>query len=103
MPVRDRPQAAQTRLRDLDPIWRAQLPDTVETIAFSIQLRGGSGFQVLKQLRASSNRPEAVIVVTNHPSDDYRIASRECGADHFFDKASEFHKVREVLLQIDAA
>ena len=30
-------------------------------------------------------------------------ASRECGADHFFDKASEFHKVREVLLQIDAS
>lgn len=72
-------------------------------LILDIQLRGGSGFQVLKQLRSSNNRPEAVIVVTNHPSDDYRIASRECGADHFFDKASEFHKVREVLLQIDAS
>jgi DNA-binding NarL/FixJ family response regulator len=72
-------------------------------LILDIQLRGGSGFQVLKHLRASSSRPEAVIVVTNHPSDDYRIASRECGADHFFDKASEFHKVREVLLQIDAS
>lgn len=72
-------------------------------LILDIQLRGGSGFQVLKQLRSSANRPEAVIVVTNHPSDDYRIASRECGADHFFDKASEFHKVREVLLQIDAS
>jgi DNA-binding NarL/FixJ family response regulator len=70
-------------------------------LILDIQLRGG--FQVLKHLRASSSRPEAVIVVTNHPSDDYRIASRECGADHFFDKASEFHKVREVLLQIDAS
>jgi DNA-binding NarL/FixJ family response regulator len=72
-------------------------------LILDIQLRGGSGFQVLKQLRTSGSRPEAVIVVTNHPSDDYRMASRECGADHFFDKASEFHKVREVLLQIDAA
>jgi DNA-binding NarL/FixJ family response regulator len=72
-------------------------------LILDIQLRGGSGFQVLKHLRASASRPEAVIVVTNHPSDDYRIASRECGADHFFDKASEFHKVREVLLQIDAS
>ena len=35
-------------------------------------------------------RPETIIVVTNYPSDDYRTASRECGADHFFDKASEF-------------
>lgn len=72
-------------------------------LILDIQLRGGSGFQILKHLRASSSRPEAVIVVTNHPSDDYRIASRECGADHFFEKASEFHKVREVLLQIDAS
>jgi len=72
-------------------------------LILDIQLRGGSGFQVLKQLRASTSRPEAVIVVTNYPSDDYRTASRECGADHFFDKASEFHKVREVLLQIDAS
>jgi DNA-binding NarL/FixJ family response regulator len=68
-------------------------------LILDIQLRGGSGFQVLKQLR-STGRPEAVIVVTNYPSDDYRTASRECGADHFFDKASEFHKVREVLLQL---
>ena len=49
-------------------------------------------------MRAAVTRPETIIVVTNYPSDDYRTASRECGADHFFDKASEFHKVREVLL-----
>jgi DNA-binding NarL/FixJ family response regulator len=72
-------------------------------LILDIHLRGGSGFQVLKQLRASTHRPEAVIVVTNHASDDYRIASRACGADHCFDKASEFHKVREILLQLDAA
>lgn len=70
-------------------------------LILDIQLRGGSGFQVLKQLRATGLcRPETVIVVTNYPSDDYRNASRECGADHFFDKASEFHKVREILLQM---
>jgi hypothetical protein len=50
---------------------------------------------------AGLSRPEAIIIVTNYPSDDYRTASRECGADHFFDKASEFHKVREVLIAID--
>ena len=51
-------------------------------------------------MRPACSRPEAIIVVTNYPSDDYRTASRECGADHFFDKASEFHKVREVLLEM---
>jgi DNA-binding NarL/FixJ family response regulator len=70
-------------------------------LILDIQLRGGSGFRVLKQLKiAGSMRPESVIVVTNYPTDDYRKASRECGADHFFDKASEFDKVREVLLEM---
>jgi len=70
-------------------------------LILDIQLRGGSGFRLLKQMRAAGlSRPEAIIIVTNYPSDDYRTASRECGADHFFDKASEFHKVREVLIAI---
>lgn len=70
-------------------------------LILDIQLRGGSGFRLLKMMRAAGmSRPETIIVVTNYPSDDYRTASRECGADHFFDKASEFHKVREVLLEM---
>lgn len=68
-------------------------------LILDIQLRGGSGFRLLKLMRAAGmTRPETIIVVTNYPSEDYRAASRECGADHFFDKASEFHKVREILL-----
>ncbi len=70
-------------------------------LILDIQLRGGSGFRLLKLMRAAGmTRPETIIVVTNYPSDDYRTASRECGADHFFHKASEFHKVREVLLEM---
>lgn len=70
-------------------------------LILDVQLRGGSGFRLLKQMRvAGFHRPEAVIIVTNYPSEDYRVASRECGVDHFFHKASEFHKVREVLLQM---
>lgn len=70
-------------------------------LILDIQLRGGSGFRLLKLMRAAGmTRPDTIIVVTNYPSDDYRAASRECGADHFFDKASEFHKVREVLLEM---
>jgi CheY-like chemotaxis protein len=70
-------------------------------LILDIQLRGGSGFRLLKLMRAAGmTRPETIIVVTNYPSEDYRTASRECGADHFFDKASEFHKVREVLLEM---
>lgn len=67
-----------------------------------VQLRRGSGIRLLKQLRATgTGLPELVIVVTNYPTDDYRKASQDCGANHFFDKASEFDKVRDVLLQHD--
>jgi DNA-binding NarL/FixJ family response regulator len=70
-------------------------------LILDIQLRGGSGFRLLKLMRAAGlSRPETIIVVTNYPTDDYRTASREWGADHFFDKASEFHKVHEVLLDM---
>ena len=70
-------------------------------LILDVQLRGGSCFRLLKEMRvAGLHRPEAVIIVTNYPNDDYRTASRACGVEHFFDKASEFHKVREVLLQM---
>ena len=86
----------------------AALPDALEGVRASqpqvlildVQLRGGgSGIRLLKQMRATGvRRPELVIVVTNYPTDDYRQASHHYGADHFFDKASEFDKVRDVLL-----
>jgi DNA-binding NarL/FixJ family response regulator len=70
-------------------------------LILDVQLRGGSCFHLLKRMRVEGcARPEAVIIVTNYPHEDYRAASRENGVDHFFDKASEFHKVREVLLQL---
>ena len=69
-------------------------------LILDIQLRRGSGIRLLKQMRATGmSLPELVIVVTNYPTDDYRQASHDCGANHFFDKASEFDKVRDVLLE----
>lgn len=69
-----------------------------------VQLRKGSGLLLLKQMRAArAFRPEMVIIVTNHPTEAYRQAGVEVGADHFFDKASEFDRVREVLIQLTSA
>jgi DNA-binding NarL/FixJ family response regulator len=71
-------------------------------LILDIQLRDGSGFRLLKRMRSEGvSRPQTIIIVTNHPHDDYRNASRECGVDHFFDKGAEFHKVRDVLLQLE--
>lgn len=69
-------------------------------LILDMQLKRGSGIRLLKQMRSSGIvLPELVIVVTNYPTDDYRKASHDCGANHFFDKASEFDKVRDVLLE----
>lgn len=70
-------------------------------LILDVQLREGSGIRLLKQMRATGVRsPEIVIVVTNYPTEDYRRASEEQGAHHFFDKASEFDRVRDVLMEM---
>ena len=103
--VRDVPNArvvgsAEAVVSALEGVRAAQ----PRVLILDVQLRDGSGFRQLKRMRAEGEcRPETVIIVTNYPNDDYRSASRECGADHFFDKGSEFHKVREVLLRLGEA
>ena len=73
-------------------------------LILDMQLRKGSGLLLLKQMRAARTfRPEMVIIVTNYPTEAYRQASEECGADHFFDKTSEFDRVREVLIRLNSA
>lgn len=107
-PVRERLIETVREIPDTRVVGQAaEVPDALEGVRSSrphvlivdVQLRGGSGIRLLKQLRATgAPRPELVIVVTNYPTDDYRQASHDCGADHFFDKASEFDKVRDVLM-----
>jgi DNA-binding NarL/FixJ family response regulator len=73
-------------------------------LILDVQLRTGSGLLLLKRMRAArAFRPETVIIVTNYPTEAYRQASEECGADHFFDKTSEFDRVREILIQLNSA
>jgi DNA-binding NarL/FixJ family response regulator len=115
--VEDSPAVMERLVEAVDDIPNARVVGSAEAVAdalegvraaqprvliLDVQLRGGSGFRLLKRMRSEGVcRPETVIVVTNYPHDDYRSASRECGADHFFDKAGEFDKVREVLLRLN--
>jgi len=80
------PQAA------VDGILRTQ-PDCV---ILDLHLRGGSGLEVLRTVRASRCQT-AVIVLTNHPEPAFRAACLEAGAGWFFDKSREFEQVRTVL------
>ena len=63
-----------------------------------LQLKKGTGLGVLKAL-AETHRANhrKVIVFTNYAFPQYKERSLKLGADYFFDKSREFHRVREVL------
>ncbi len=72
------------------PRWGAAVLD--------LQLKQGTGLGVLKALGSAVRPPNAkIIVFTNYAFPQYRDRSLALGADYFFDKAREFHRVREVL------
>jgi DNA-binding NarL/FixJ family response regulator len=114
--VEDSAVVRQRLVETIDEIPQARIVGHAETAAealsalpqirprvliLDIQLREGSGFSVLKSMRARNvELPPLVIVVTNYPRDDYREISRKFGANYFLDKASEFDQVREAMLRM---
>jgi DNA-binding NarL/FixJ family response regulator len=68
-----------------------------------LQLKQGTGLGVLKSL-SQDLRPAGtrIIVFTNYSFPQYRARSLLLGADYFFDKAREFHRVRAVLTELAA-
>ena len=72
-----------------------------DAAVLDLQLKQGTGLGVLKTLGQSA-RPSntRIIVFTNYAFPQYRDRSLSLGADYFFDKAREFHRVREVLLEL---
>jgi DNA-binding NarL/FixJ family response regulator len=54
-----------------------------------LHLKEGSGMDVIKAL-ARGSRPVITIVLTNHATKPVREACLSAGANHFFDKTSEF-------------
>ena len=55
-------------------------------------LRDGHGIEVLRQIKRLMV-PPTIIVVTDDPSRDNKTACSLAGADFFFDKATEDHKM----------
>ena len=72
---------------------RMQIPDVV---ILDIRMPGGNGIDVLRKIEKNKCLP-VVIMLTNHPSSQYRRKCMDAGADFFFDKTREFEKVIEVL------
>lgn len=73
-----------------------------DAVVLDLQLKEGNGLRVLKALRAA-REGKLVIVLTNYAFPQYRARSEQLGADYFFDKSREYHRVREVLEQRSSA
>jgi DNA-binding NarL/FixJ family response regulator len=67
-----------------------------EVVILDIRLPGGSGFDVLKHLKALSKSP-IVIMLSKYSTRKFRKEALDAGADHFFDKSAEFEKVIDVI------
>ncbi|NUO81787.1 response regulator transcription factor [candidate division KSB1 bacterium] len=68
-----------------------------KAVILDIKLPGGSGFDVLREIKKNGERAPLVVVLTNYASAHYRQKSLEGGADYFFDKSTEFEEILAVL------
>jgi DNA-binding NarL/FixJ family response regulator len=103
--LRDRLQAMLAAIPGVHPIGHADEPaaalegilaSSADAVVLDIQLAKGSGFDVLRAL--SSRAPHvAVYMLTNFASDAYRRAAERLGARGFFDKSTEFERLRQAL------
>ena len=68
-----------------------------DVVVLDIQMPCGNGLDVLKNIKHDGVGRPVVIVFTNFPYPQYRKRALECGAEYFFDKTTEFEKVRELF------
>ena len=74
-----------------------------DAIVLDINLARGSGFGVLKSVRADRAHRPQVIVFTSYAYPYYRQLSMEMGADFFLDKATDFNRLLEIIEALPAA
>jgi DNA-binding NarL/FixJ family response regulator len=60
-----------------------------DLVVLDIQLPGGNGMNLLKQIKNSEKESE-VIMLTNHAGEYYRRKCNDLGARYFLDKTNEF-------------
>ena len=89
---------AQDGLQTIDRI-RQLKP---EVVVLDIQMPRGTGLDVLKNIKHDRGGP-IVIVFTNFPYPQYRKRALEIGADYFFDKTTEFEKLRGLFQELTSA
>jgi DNA-binding NarL/FixJ family response regulator len=84
---------AITCIRELKP----------DVVMLDIQMPCGNGLDVLKNIKHDAKGHPVVIVFTNFPYPQYRKRALEYGAEYFFDKTTEFEKLRDLFAKFTGA
>jgi len=63
-----------------------------DALILDIRMPGLNGVDVLEQVK-KSHPQMLIIMMTNYPYQQYRERCLAAGADHFFDKSTEFDKI----------
>ena len=70
-----------------------------DVITLDLHLTDGSGLEMLREVKKSLPTV-LVIILTNYTGPLFREICEQAKADLFFDKATEFERVREVLQEL---
>jgi DNA-binding NarL/FixJ family response regulator len=67
-----------------------------DVVVLDFQLACGNGFDVLRAIQKEAPQTD-VYMLTSFPSEPYRRLAERLGAREFFDKSTEFERVRDAL------
>jgi two-component system chemotaxis response regulator CheY len=68
-----------------------------DAVILDVHLAGNSGIKILKNIK-KQKRETRVIMLTTDSNTGYRRVCMKYGADDFLDKAKDFQKIPEILL-----
>lgn len=80
-------------------------PETIQTVKMKepdlllldIQMPGGSGIDVLKELKKANKLPKTVVILTNYPYPQYKERCLSEGAHYFLDKTNEVEEIIKII------
>jgi DNA-binding NarL/FixJ family response regulator len=74
---------------------------TISLAIVDLQLAQGTGFGVIRRLRAASGaNPACIVVLTNHAVPALKVAAFEAGADYFLDKSKDFATIPRLVSEL---
>ena len=88
-----------TKAEDVENAISANRELKPEVLILDIRIHGGSGIDVLKEVKKEEPSPK-VIMLTNYPYSQYRKKCLEEGADYFLDKSTEFAEIGGIFKTI---